>query len=34
MPGDARKMPKAGILARRTVSAASAQAYSKDSKLS
>ncbi len=33
-PGDAHKMPKAGILARRTVSAAGAQTYSKDSRLS
>ena len=33
-PGDAHKMPKRGILARRTVSAAGAQTYSKDSILS
>ena len=33
-PGDAHKMPKTGILARRTVSAAGAQTYSKDSGLS
>ncbi len=33
-PVDAHKMPKTGILARRTVSAAGAQTYRKDSILS
>ena len=33
-PADAHKMPKAGILARYTVSAASAQTSSRDSRLS